>query len=119
MTRESYATHDGGRAARITLDGTDATPLGAGGDATAVIAAVLDIARIVACNEAVGLMEVSLERTSEYLKSRKQFGVPLNTFQALTFRAADLYVSMELARSTVMWATLVLADAPERAAEAA
>lgn len=110
LAREAYATHDGGRAARITFDGTAATPLGDGGDATAVIATVLDIARIVACNEAIGLMEVSLERTSEYLKSRKQFGVPLNTFQALTFRAADMYVSLELAKSIATWATMVLAE---------
>ncbi|MQA36002.1 acyl-CoA dehydrogenase family protein, partial [Modestobacter roseus] len=44
----------------------------------------------------------------EYLKARKQFGVPLSRFQALTFRAADMYVALELARSTVMWATLVV-----------
>lgn len=110
LTREAYTTHDGGRAARITFDGTEATPLGSGGDAEAVIAGVLDIARVVACNEAIGLMEVSLERTAEYLKSRKQFGVTLNTFQALTFRAADMYVSLELAKSIVTWATMVLAE---------
>ena len=115
LTREAYATHDGGRAARITFDGTAATPLGDGGDAEAVIASVLDIARIIAGNEAIGLMEVALEQTSEYLKSRKQFGVPLNTFQALTFRAADMYVSLELAKSIVTWATMVLAEASSAA----
>lgn len=109
-TREGYATHDGGRAARVVLDGTAAVPLGGGGDATHVIAGVLDIARVVACNEAIGLMEVALEKTSEYLKSRKQFGVTLNTFQSLTFRAADMYVQLELARSLAVWATMVLAD---------
>ena len=55
-------------------------------------------------------MEVALTATSEYLKSRKQFGVPLSTFQALTFRAADMYVSLELARSVTLWATMVLAS---------
>jgi alkylation response protein AidB-like acyl-CoA dehydrogenase len=108
--RTGYATHDGGRAARVTFDGTAATPLGAGGDAEAVIAGVLDIARVVACNEAIGLMEFALEQTSAYLKSRKQFGVTLNTFQALTFRAADMYVSLELAKSIATWATMVLAE---------
>jgi alkylation response protein AidB-like acyl-CoA dehydrogenase len=122
-TREGYATHDGGRAARVTFDGTSGVPLGAGGDAEAVIAAVLDIGRVVACNEAIGLMEVALKNTSEYLKSRKQFGVPLNTFQALTFRAADMYVSLELAHSITTWATMVLAeggaDVPVAASRAA
>ena len=49
-----------------------------------------------------------------------EFGVTLNTFQALTFRAADLYVSLELARSMALWATMVLADgSPEEASVAA
>ena len=109
LTRTGYATFDGGRAARIALDGTPTTPLGSG-DATAQIARALDTARIAACAEAVGAMEVALTATSEYLKSRKQFGVPLSTFQALTFRAADMYVSLELARSVTLWATMVLAS---------
>jgi len=122
LTRTGYATFDGGRAARIGLDGTPATPLGSG-DATAHIARALDGARIAACAEAVGAMEVALTATSEYLKSRKQFGVPLSTFQALTFRAADMYVSLELARSVTLWATMVLdsgsdTDVAEAAARA-
>jgi len=55
-------------------------------------------------------MQTALDETTEYLKTRKQFGVPLSTFQALTFRAADMYVELELARSMVSWATLVLLD---------
>ena len=118
--REGYSTHDGGRAARVSFDGTAAVPLGSGGDAAGLIARVLDIARITACNEAVGLMEVALETTSAYLKSRKQFGVTLNNFQALTFRSADMYVSLELARSMALWATMVLAGGSgEEAAVAA
>ncbi|WP_395692217.1 acyl-CoA dehydrogenase family protein [Nocardioides sp.] len=110
VARESYRTHDGGRAAKVVLTGTPATPLGAGGDATGVISRALDATRVAACNEALGLMEVALETTASYLKSRKQFGVTLNTFQALNFRAADMYVSLELARSIATWATMVLAD---------
>jgi alkylation response protein AidB-like acyl-CoA dehydrogenase len=109
LTRDGYATFDGGRAAKITFEGTPATPLGEPGkDQTAAIANALDGARVAAANEAVGAMEFALDATSEYLKSRKQFGVPLKTFQALTFRAADMYVSLELARSVTAWATMVL-----------
>jgi hypothetical protein len=65
-------------------------------------------------------MEVALRTTTEYLKSRKQFGVPLNTFQALNFRAADMYVSLELAKSVTLWATMVVAaGTPEQLADAA
>jgi alkylation response protein AidB-like acyl-CoA dehydrogenase len=120
LSRTGYRTHDGGRAARIVLESTPAVLLGQPEDQTAVIATALDAARIAACNEAVGAMEVALATTSAYLKSRKQFGVTLNNFQALTFRAADLYVSLELARSVTLWASMVLASgSPQEVAEAA
>ncbi|WP_148573869.1 acyl-CoA dehydrogenase family protein [Nocardioides caldifontis] len=121
VTREGYPTYDGGRAARLSLSGTPATPLGEpGADVTDSIAAVLDTARVVAGHEALGAMEVALATTTEYLKNRKQFGVPLNTFQALNFRAADMYVSLELAQSVVHWATMVLATGDgDRSADAA
>lgn len=109
LTRDGYSTHDGGRAARIRFDATPATALGhPGADATVAIDRALDRARIAYCHEAVGAMAVAVQSTSDYLKTRKQFGVTLNKFQALTFRAADMYVSLELVRSTVLWATLVL-----------
>ncbi|MBB6627156.1 acyl-CoA dehydrogenase family protein [Nocardioides sp. KIGAM211] len=119
--RTGYATHDGGRAARVAFDGAAGVPLGeAGADRTPTIAAVLDIARVMACNEAIGAMEVALRATTEYLKNRKQFGVPLNTFQALNFRAADMYVSLELAKSLTTWATMVIAGGqPDEMADAA
>ncbi|MEH3034077.1 MAG: acyl-CoA dehydrogenase family protein [Aeromicrobium erythreum] len=119
VTRTGYRTHDGGRAARVAFDGVEATPLGDGGDASDVLATVVAQATIAYGHEAVGAMETALRQTTEYLKTRKQFGVTLNTFQALTFRAADMYVSLELAKSAVEWGTLVLADDPSRAQEAA
>jgi alkylation response protein AidB-like acyl-CoA dehydrogenase len=111
LTRTSYPTFDGGRAAHVAFDNTPATPLGeAGADQSAVIAATVARAQIAYAHEALGAMDTALRTTTDYLKTRKQFGVPLMTFQALTFRAADMYVSLELARSTVTWSTLVLAD---------
>jgi alkylation response protein AidB-like acyl-CoA dehydrogenase len=111
LTRDAYSTFDGGRAARVTFKDTPATALGeSGADQSEAIAAVIAEAQIAYGHESVGAMQTALEETTEYLKTRKQFGVPLSTFQALTFRAADMYVSLELARSTVTWATLVLLD---------
>ena len=93
--RTGYTTYDGSRAARVAFDGTAATPLGdAGRDVTASISTVQDITRVMAANQALGAMQFLLPTTTEYLRSRKQFGVPLATFQALTFRAADMYVSV-------------------------
>ncbi|NYG55011.1 acyl-CoA dehydrogenase family protein [Nocardioides perillae] len=121
LSREGYPLFDGSRAAKVVLDGTPGTPLGAPGlDLTDSIATVMDIGRIVACHEALGAMAYALEATSGYLKSRKQFGVTLNTFQALTFRSADMYVSLELARSVAAWALMVLMTGDrERASDAA
>jgi alkylation response protein AidB-like acyl-CoA dehydrogenase len=110
-TRTGYPTYDGTRAAKVSFDGTSATPLGAGGDVTASIVTVQDITRIMAANQALGAMQFLLPTTTEYLRSRKQFGVPLATFQALTFRAADMYTSLQLAQSMVDWATMVAAAA--------
>ncbi|MET0467561.1 MAG: acyl-CoA dehydrogenase family protein [Aeromicrobium sp.] len=111
LTRTSYATFDGGRAAKVAFEATPAVPLGeAGVDQSATIATAIARAQIAYGHEALGAMDTALKQTTEYLRTRKQFGVPLMTFQALTFRAADMYVSLELARSTVTWATLVLLD---------
>jgi alkylation response protein AidB-like acyl-CoA dehydrogenase len=120
-TRDGYATHDGGRAARVAFDGATATPLGeAGADRTATIARTLDATRIAACHQALGAMSAALTSTTGYLTSRKQFGVTLNKFQALTFRAADMYVWLEMARSLTLWAGLVLLEgSDDQVAEAA
>jgi alkylation response protein AidB-like acyl-CoA dehydrogenase len=109
LTRTGYRTHDGGRAAHVAFAGTPAELLGdTTDDRTAAIEQVLAAGRIAYANEAVGAMDTALRTTSEYLRARRQFGVPLARFQALTFRAADMYVSLELARSTALWATMVL-----------
>ena len=106
LTRTGYRTHDGTRAAHVRFDGTPAVALGTG-DRTAAIERALAEARIAYGHEAIGAMDTALRTTAEYLKTRKQFGVTLNKFQALTFRAADMYVSLELARSIALWASMV------------
>ncbi len=120
-TVTDYAVYDGSRAARVDLDGTAATPLGeADRDLTPSIVAVLDLARVMSANQSLGAMRTALSATTDYLKSRKQFGVTLNTFQDLTFRAADMYVSVELTQSLVDWATMVVATGdPDALADAA
>src|SRR4051812_48227577 len=113
--RTGYPAYDGTRAARVSFDGTSATPLGEpGADLTSSISTVQDITRVMAANQALGAMQFLLPTTCEYLRSRKQFGVPLSTFQALTFRAADMYVSLQLTQSMVDWATMVVAQASQQ-----
>jgi alkylation response protein AidB-like acyl-CoA dehydrogenase len=110
VTRHAYRTFDGQRGAAIALDDSPAQPLGAGGDAGDAIAAAVVRFQSALCAEAVGAMDESLRLTTDYLKTRKQFGVPLKTFQTLTQRAADMYVSVELARSMSYYLAMSVAD---------
>ena len=110
VTRHGYRTFDGQRGADVVLDDAPAEPLGAGGDATEAIEAAVMRFQAALCSEAVGAMDESLRLTTDYLKTRKQFGVPLKTFQTLTQRAADMYVSLELARSMSYYLAIAVAD---------
>ena len=121
VSRTGYTTADLTRAASVTFDGSAATPLGEPGrDLAPSIATISDLTRIMGANQALGVMQSQVRATTDYLKSRKQFGVTLNTFQALTFRAADMYVSLELTHSMVDWATMTIAAGdPDAVADAA
>ncbi|WP_280297260.1 acyl-CoA dehydrogenase family protein [Nocardia abscessus] len=109
VVRKSYRTVDGQRGAQLELTDVPAERLGEG-DAAETIASVLTHAQASLCAESVGAMEEALRLTTEYLKQRKQFGVTLSKFQTLTQRAANMYVSLELARSMSLYATASLAD---------
>ncbi|BBX15452.1 acyl-CoA dehydrogenase [Mycolicibacterium duvalii] len=108
--RQPYRTFDGLRGAQIDFDAAAAEPLGAPEDAGAAIERALVRISSAVCAEALGAMEESLRLTTEYLTQRKQFGVTLSKFQTLTQRAADMYVSLELARSMTFYAAMSIAD---------
>ncbi|MFC4375331.1 acyl-CoA dehydrogenase family protein [Nocardia halotolerans] len=110
VRRRAYRTFDGRRGAQFDFDGAAGELLGDTVDAAEQIALAQGHAQAALCAESVGAMEVALTLTTEYLKSRKQFGVTLSKFQTLTQRAADCYVSLELARSMNLYATAALAD---------
>lgn len=110
VSRHPYRTFDGQRGAQIDLDNTPGEPLGDAVDASTAIRHGLVRIQSAMCAEAVGAMEEALRLTTDYLKQRKQFGVTLNTFQTLTQRSADMYVSLELARSMNLYAGLSVAD---------
>jgi pimeloyl-CoA dehydrogenase small subunit len=114
-----YPTVDGLRAAEITLDrvrvDADAV-LGAPGQAYPAIEHAVDRAIAALCAEAVGIMEVLNATTLEYLKTRKQFGVPIGSFQVLQHRMAEMVLEHEQAKSMAILAALSAdgADARER-----
>jgi pimeloyl-CoA dehydrogenase small subunit len=109
VTKKAYPTQDGLHAADITFTGVEVGSDAAIGDpenGLPLIERVVDEARTALCAEAVGLMDESLKSTVEYLKTRKQFGVAIGTFQSLQHRAADMFVALEQARSMSMFATM-------------
>lgn len=102
---------DGRNAALVALTdvrvGSDAVlgPIGGGG---ALLGRVVDRATAALSAEMLGSMTAAFDMTLDYLKTRRQFGVPIGSFQALKHRAAKMYVELELTRSAVMHAHRVL-----------
>jgi alkylation response protein AidB-like acyl-CoA dehydrogenase len=95
--------------------GADAL-LGREGDGYSVIEEVVDYATALLCAEAVGAIRFANEATLEYLKTRRQFGVPIGSFQALQHRMVEMMISYEQARSMAYLACVKVdnADAAER-----
>ena len=92
-----YATIDGMRAAEVTLAGVRAAAdaaIGTPGTAFPLIERVTDMAIAALAAEAVGVMAALHEATVEYMKTRKQFGVTIGSFQALQHRATDMFVAL-------------------------
>ena len=111
VTRRSYGTVDGLRAADVALKDVLVGPealLGEEGDTFATIESVVDRATAAVCAEAVGVMDSLHEQTLEYLNTREQFGVKLGKFQALQHRSVDMFVACQEARTMTYVATLSL-----------
>ncbi len=92
----AHRTIDGRLAGEVTFRGTEARALHGG---HTLVDDVLDFAAALVCAEAVGVMKFACDSTLEYLKTRKQFGVPIGAFQALQHRMVDMFISLEQARS--------------------
>lgn len=118
VATRGYALHDGSRAAELTLADTPATLLADGAQGLPLLTLAVDIAIAAQAAEAVGAMDRFVALTADYLNTRKQFGVPIASFQALRHRMADVKMQLELARSMSYFATLKLgeAEAPRRRA---
>jgi pimeloyl-CoA dehydrogenase small subunit len=113
VSRRGYPTQDGLRAAEISLAnvrvGADDV-IGDPENALPLVERVVDQAMAALCAEAVGAMDAMHATTVEYLKVRKQFGVPIGNFQVLQHRAADMFVALEQARSMAMFAAVMAED---------
>ncbi|MFF0496161.1 acyl-CoA dehydrogenase family protein [Nocardia aobensis] len=122
LTQHPYRTIDERRAADLVLDGVrvgaDAL-LGAEGAADESVERAIDEAIAAICAEAVGGMRRVLADTVEYSKQRRQFGVPIASFQVLQHRMVDMHLELEQAVAATYLVTLKLDAEPKARARAA
>lgn len=110
IERRNYPTMDGSKGCDLTLNNVQVSAdalLGEEGQAAEVIEYQTGRAIAALCAEAVGIMEAANELTLDYLKQRKQFGVPIGKFQVLQHRMVDMMSELEQARSMAILAASV------------
>jgi alkylation response protein AidB-like acyl-CoA dehydrogenase len=110
----------GERAAHLTLENVlvdGDCVLGGAGQGGEILEWLEQRANIGHCALQVGVTEAAMRRTAEYVSERKQFGVPLGSFQALAMRMADSYIDVEAIRSTYWLALWRLSEGLDARAE--
>ena len=114
VTIEGFPNIDGQRSAEITLRdvsvGSDAV-IGEFNGGYVPLEYAVDVGLAALCAEAVGCMEQLITVTAEYLRTRRQFGRPIGTLQALQHRIADMAIATEQARSAALFAAARVGDA--------
>lgn len=114
VSRRDYPTIDGQKACELFLDGAVGEALGEPGEALAALRYQQGRAIAAQCAEALGSMQEACDLTLDYLKTRKQFGVPIGKFQVLQHRMVDMRSELEQATSMAILAACV-ADQPDSA----
>lgn len=102
LTLRAVRRIDGALAADLLLDDVAlarSALLLDGRDAGVALERALAAATLCGCAAMVGAMEQALWITRDYLRTRKQFGVAIGSFQALQHRMADMYIALEQARA--------------------
>ena len=113
VSMQHYKTVDGRWASEVTLAQVQVSAddmLGQPGAGLSLLEACRDRAIAASCAEALGAMEALNAATLEYCKTRKQFGVPLGSFQVLQHRMVDMFIALEEATSLTQHLCLQLQD---------
>jgi alkylation response protein AidB-like acyl-CoA dehydrogenase len=120
VSMRAFRTLDDSRAADVGFDDVrvvEAARLHAPADALVMIEDALDYGTALICAEAVGALRAANDATLEYTKTRRQFGVPIASFQALQHRLVDMFIECEQASSIALLACATVdseADAVQR-----
>ncbi|MEO8187118.1 MAG: acyl-CoA dehydrogenase family protein [Burkholderiaceae bacterium] len=106
-----YPAIDGGRVAELSMDGVELGEdalLGVEGQGHATLERAIGRGVLALCAEALGAMEAAKAATLDHLRTRKQFGSLIGSFQALQHRMAELLIEIEQARSAVINAAVAI-----------
>ena len=114
LDRRSYRLTDGSVACELRFRNLKGAQRLSGG--AEELLDIFETSRIAACAEMVGIMATLFDATLEHVRTRRQFGQAIGSFQAVQHRMADLYVLLEQSRSHLLRATLTNGDARRRAA---
>ncbi|SEA17395.1 acyl-CoA dehydrogenase family protein [Acidovorax soli] len=120
ITARGYGRIDGGHAAELVLSGVQVGAdalLGAEGAGHALLERITGFGLLALAAESLGATDKAKGDTLEYLRTRKQFGVPIGSFQALQHRMADMLLEVEQARSAVINAAAAMDDTDRVARE--
>ncbi|MGI9438227.1 MAG: acyl-CoA dehydrogenase family protein [Parvibaculales bacterium] len=113
VSTQDYPTVDGNRASEVTLEnvavGADAL-IGEAGNGLALLDEALDYGIGAVCAEAIGHMKMLNDATVEYCKTRKQFGVPIGSFQVLQHRMVDMFMEYEQSVSMTYMVNMKLVE---------
>ena len=113
VTLRGYRCVDGPHAADVHLDGVEVDAdhrIEATESIEDLLAWHADLGAVLACAEGLGVMQALIQATQDYLATRKQFGVPLLTFQALQHRVVDMAIQLEQSRSLTLLASAAMQD---------
>ena len=113
LSRRPYRLVDGSRVADVVLAETPGELIAEGATATAALERAYRHGIAASCAEALGAMDSALWQTRDFLKTRKQFGTTLSSFQSLQHRMADMLIETELSRSMLLQALAALAGPEE------
>ncbi|MDJ0877717.1 MAG: acyl-CoA dehydrogenase family protein [Halieaceae bacterium] len=122
LSRTPYPLVDGSRGASLHFDNVEAgadAVIGEPGNALLLVEDVIDQAIVAMAAEALGAMDMLLEQTVEYTRTREQFGQPISRFQALQHRMADMYLECQSLRSLLYYAAILRDEGREDAGKAA
>ncbi|MEZ5559620.1 MAG: acyl-CoA dehydrogenase family protein [Pseudomonadales bacterium] len=83
------------------------------------LAWLTDLGAVAVTAEMVGAAEAAVAMTSDYARTRIQFGRPIGQYQGVKHRLADMYVDVESFKSLLYYAAWTVDDAPAELPRAA